>query len=71
MGFLHILLPALRKHGFLVNYLFKTDTIVGCWIETVRQDRQIESADDLSHTAIQDHLPDVLRAIATVLSHPG
>ena len=46
----------------------KTDTIVGNWIEAVRQDREIESADDLSPTAIQDHIPDVLRAISTVLS---
>lgn len=46
----------------------KTDTIVSSWIEAVRQDREIESADNLSPTAIQDHLPDVLRAISTVLS---
>ena len=46
----------------------KTDTIVNSWVEAVRQDRQMESADQLSHTAIQDHVPDVLIAIATVLS---
>lgn len=48
----------------------KTDTIVNSWVEAVRQDRQIESAKELSHTAIQNHLPNVLAAIATVLSSP-
>ena len=46
----------------------ETDKIIQSWIEAVRQDRQIQSADNLSRNAIQDHLPDVLAAIATVLS---
>jgi len=47
----------------------KIDAIAKSWVETVRGDRQISSADDLPYSAIQNHLPDVLRAIATVLSH--
>ena len=46
----------------------KIDTIINNWVEAVRQDRQISSADDLPHSAIRDHLPDVLMAMATVLS---
>ncbi|MFH7026868.1 MAG: sensor histidine kinase [Heteroscytonema crispum UTEX LB 1556] len=46
----------------------KTDFISEKWVATVRQDRQIESADELSYTAIQNHLPDVLKAMATVLA---
>jgi len=47
----------------------KIDAIAEKWIEAVRRDRQITSADDLSHPAIQDHIPDVLKAMSTVLSH--
>jgi len=46
----------------------KSQTITDKWIEAVRSDRQIQSADELSHTAIKNHLPDVLRAMATVLA---
>ncbi len=46
----------------------KTDTILDKWIAAVRKDRQIESADDLSYIAVKDHIPDVLRAMVTVLS---
>jgi signal transduction histidine kinase len=46
----------------------KTDTIIDKWIAAVRKDRRIESADDLSYTAIKDHIPDVLKAMVTVLS---
>lgn len=46
----------------------KTNTILSKWIVTVRKDRQIESADDLSYTAIKNHLPEVLKAMVTVLS---
>jgi hypothetical protein len=47
----------------------KIDTIAKNWVEAVRVDRQISSADDLPHSAIQNHVPDVLMAMATVLSH--
>jgi signal transduction histidine kinase len=45
-----------------------TDTIIEKWVAAVRQDRQIESADDLSSTAIKDHVPDIFKALVTVLS---
>ncbi|HEY9726706.1 MAG TPA: sensor histidine kinase [Chroococcales cyanobacterium] len=45
----------------------KIDTIVHTWIEAVRFDRQISTADNLPGLAIQDHLPDVLNAMTTVL----
>lgn len=46
----------------------KTDTIVKNWIEAVRLDRKIETADALPHSAIKDHIPYLLEAMATVLS---
>jgi signal transduction histidine kinase len=46
----------------------KTDTILNKWIVAVRKDRRIESADELSYTAVKDHIPDVLQAMVTVLS---
>ncbi|MBW4561591.1 MAG: HAMP domain-containing histidine kinase [Mojavia pulchra JT2-VF2] len=46
----------------------KTESILQKWVEEVRQDRHIESADDLSYTAIRNHLPEVIKAMVTVLS---
>jgi signal transduction histidine kinase len=46
----------------------KTDTILKNWIEAVRQDRKIETADTLPHSAIINHIPHLLAAMATVLS---
>ncbi|WP_016869444.1 RsbRD N-terminal domain-containing protein [Fischerella sp. FACHB-380] len=46
----------------------KTDTIVEKWVEAVRVDEQIESADSLPRTDIRDHIPHVLAAMTTVLS---
>ncbi len=46
----------------------KIDAIVRNWIVAVRLDKQILSANNLPRLAIQNHLPDVLRAMATVLS---
>ena len=48
--------------------IHKTDTILDKWVEAVRGDGQIESANDLPYMAVRDHLPDVLKAMATVLS---
>lgn len=48
--------------------LDKTDPILKNWVAAVRQDQQIESADDLPHTAIENHVSHVLAAMATVLS---
>ncbi|XZN92393.1 MAG: sensor histidine kinase [Microcoleus sp.] len=46
----------------------KTDTILQNWIEAVSQDRKIESADTLPRSAIKNHIPHLLAAMATVLS---
>lgn len=46
----------------------KTDTIVENWVEAVRQDRQIESANALPYKALRDSLPRLLKAMATMLS---
>ncbi|ABA20497.1 histidine kinase [Trichormus variabilis ATCC 29413] len=45
-----------------------TNIIIAQWVVAVREDRQIESADDLSYTAIKNHIPDVFKAMVTVLS---
>lgn len=46
----------------------KTNTIISTWVVAVRQDERIDSTDELSYTAIKNHLPDVLEAMVTVLS---
>lgn len=46
----------------------KTETILTQWVEAVRQDIHIESADQLPRPAIENHLSHVLSAMATVLS---
>ncbi|MDF5708501.1 MAG: HAMP domain-containing sensor histidine kinase [Nostoc sp. S4] len=46
----------------------KTDIILDKWVRAVRKDQQIESADNLSYTAIKNHIPNVLKAMVTVLS---
>lgn len=46
-----------------------TDIILKAWVAAVRKDRKIESAEDLTYTAIENDVPDVLKAMATVLSH--
>jgi hypothetical protein len=46
----------------------KREIIIERWVEDVRQDSRIESADDLSRPAIENHLSHVLGAMATVLS---
>ncbi|BAY89224.1 MULTISPECIES: sensor histidine kinase [unclassified Tolypothrix] len=46
----------------------KTESILQKWVLEVRKDQHIESADDLSYTAIKNHLPDVIKAMVTVLS---
>lgn len=45
-----------------------SNAIIAKWVTAVREDRQIESADDLSYTAIKNHIPDVFQAMVTVLS---
>ncbi|HCF30641.1 MAG TPA: sensor histidine kinase [Cyanobacteria bacterium UBA11049] len=48
--------------------LNKIDTIVEQWVEAVRQDSKIETANYLPYKSVQDSMPKVLRAMATVLS---
>jgi signal transduction histidine kinase len=47
----------------------KADGIVEQWVKAVSQDRRIQSTEHLSPTAVRDHIPIVLRALSTVLSH--
>ncbi|WP_445310433.1 sensor histidine kinase [Microcoleus vaginatus] len=62
----------LNPHEDIMDYsqvlADKTDTIVQNWIEAVRLDRKIETADALPHSAIENHIPHLLAAMATVLS---
>lgn len=44
-----------------------SDAIVDKWLIEVRADRQVESLKHLENSAIIDHLPDVLEAMASVL----
>jgi signal transduction histidine kinase len=46
----------------------KAETITAQWVEAVVRDRQIVSANNLSHNAIRDHIPHVLEALITVLA---
>ncbi len=46
----------------------KTDAIINKWLVAVREDKQIVSVNTLTNTAIINHLPDVLKAMATVLA---
>jgi signal transduction histidine kinase len=46
----------------------KTDKIVEQWVEAVRGDMHIESANDLPHTSVRNDMPEVLKAMVTVLS---
>ena len=61
-----------NPHGDIMDYsqmlADKTDTILKNWIEAVRQDRNIESADTLTHSAIKNHIPHLLAAMAALLS---
>lgn len=48
--------------------LSKTDTIVETWIETIREDVDLESARGLAYTAVRNSIPLVVEALATLLS---
>jgi hypothetical protein len=62
----------LNPHAEIMDYsqvlAEKTDTIVQRWIEAVRLDRKIETADALPQSAIENHIPHLLAAMTTVLS---
>lgn len=46
----------------------KVDKISSQWVEAVAKDQQIPSTDRLSKSAIQDHIPHVLKALVSVLA---
>lgn len=62
----------LNPHAEIMDYsqvlAEKTDTILENWIEAVRLDRKIETADGLAQSAIENHIPHLLAAMTTVLS---
>ncbi|WP_333398697.1 HAMP domain-containing sensor histidine kinase [Microcoleus sp. K4-B3] len=62
----------LNPHAEIMDYsqvlAEKTDTILKHWIEAVRLDRKIETADTLPQSAIENHIPYLLAAMTTVLS---
>jgi signal transduction histidine kinase len=47
----------------------KKDTILDLWLEAVRNDRQIESAINLSETALGDSMPELLDGIVQALAN--
>ncbi|MCU0525870.1 MAG: HAMP domain-containing histidine kinase [Elainella sp. Prado103] len=47
----------------------RAEVITEQWLNAVEQDHRIPTADHLSRTAIRDHIPHVLEALTTVLSH--
>jgi signal transduction histidine kinase len=49
--------------------LEKINMIAEQWVEAVRLDRKVSSANHLSGSAIQNHVPKVLEAIASALSY--
>jgi RsbT co-antagonist protein rsbRD N-terminal domain len=48
--------------------LDKSDTILEDWIAAIRADNQIETANDLPYKSLQDSIPRLIQAMATVLS---
>lgn len=48
----------------------KTDEILDRWLDAIRKDRQIESTFGLSDTALGNSIPNVLKALESVLSKP-
>ncbi|MEA5601876.1 HAMP domain-containing sensor histidine kinase [Nostoc sp. UHCC 0252] len=53
---------------FSQTLIEKSDAILDKWVEAVYQDQEIEATKELTFKAIQDSLPHVLKALATVLS---
>ncbi len=46
----------------------KTDTIIKSWVESIREDRDIESSKSLGYKSVRNSLPIILKALATLLS---
>jgi signal transduction histidine kinase len=53
---------------FSQTLIKKKDAIIERWVEAVYQDQQIEATNELTFKAVRDSLPQVLTALATVLS---
>ncbi|MDZ8056505.1 MAG: ATP-binding protein [Aulosira sp. ZfuVER01] len=53
---------------FSQTLIAKNDAIIDRWVEAVYQDQQIEATNELTFKAVRDSLPQVLKALATVLS---
>lgn len=49
----------------------KRDSITARWMEAVRDDPQIPSADRLTLSALEDHFPDMLSELIAALDHPA
>ena len=47
----------------------KTDIIIKSWIEQIREDRDLESAESLAYKSVRNSLPIILKALATILSN--
>lgn len=48
----------------------QTDRIMKQWMDTVHQERQIQSSEKLPDTALGDSLPQLLKSLAAVLENP-
>jgi signal transduction histidine kinase len=48
--------------------LAKTDIIVECWVESIREDEEIESSKNMAYTAVRNSIPLVIKALASLLS---
>lgn len=46
----------------------KTDSIIKEWIESIREDEEIESSKSLAYKSVRNSLPIILNALATLLS---
>ena len=48
--------------------LAKSDTIIETWIDSIRDDADVESAKNMAHNSVRNSIPLVIEAIATLLS---
>ena len=48
--------------------LAKTDIIIESWIESIREDIEIESSKDLAYKSVRNSIPLIVEALATLLS---
>ncbi len=48
--------------------LAKSDTIIDIWVNSVREDKDVESAKSMAYKSVRNSIPLVLEAIATLLS---